>query len=269
MPADTVVLLLPGMSLNATIFPHLDGPTLATDFHAFAPPTPGMAPYVAEVDTLTTHPSWTQAQNRVVVAHSFGGMLALSWLLARSPTARLTTGLVLIGTTAGPMYDAVRLRVAGWGDHEIRVPIAPLIRLWNNPTVTRTMQRLMNAGSLQGHGVDFRTLPYTDDIRIGIAGWHATSWEARRAFREAMRGFDVRERLGEIDVPGIVLHGTRDCYFTTRVAEALAHGLRADLRLVRDAGHVLPLTHGDEVVRAVHDLASRSPQPAPSAASSA
>jgi pimeloyl-ACP methyl ester carboxylesterase len=52
-----------------------------------------------------------------------------------------------------------------------------------------------------------------------------------------------------------VLHGTRDTYFRTPVAEDLAARLpRAELRMVDGARHVLPLTHPDAVQRAVRDL---------------
>jgi 3-oxoadipate enol-lactonase/4-carboxymuconolactone decarboxylase len=76
-----------------------------------------------------------------------------------------------------------------------------------------------------------------------------------RSYRCAMRGFDVRGMLGDIGVPTIVLHGTEDTLFATSVAEDLARRLPdAELRLVEGAGHVLSLTHGEEVRRAVGDL---------------
>jgi pimeloyl-ACP methyl ester carboxylesterase len=118
--------------------------------------------------------------------------------------------------------------------------------------------------------VDFRALPHHDDLRVGIAGWHATDWRARRAFRAAMRGFDVRDRLGAVTVPTVVLHGERDCYFTVGSARELAARLpAAELRVVRGAGHVLSLTHGDAVRNAVRDLLDRAGYGASSVASSA
>jgi len=193
------------------------------------------------------------------VAHSFGGMLALSWLLAHPAVQADLQGLVLIGTTAGPMFESVRLRVAWWGARALRVGIAPLLPLWDSSWVTRGLHRALNRGKKGGHALDFRRLPHHDDIRVGLAGWRATGWEARRAFRSAMRNFDVRDRLGRIAVPAIVLHGDRDCYFTERNARALADGLpRGELRVIPGAGHVLPLTHGDAVHRAVDDLLRRA-----------
>jgi pimeloyl-ACP methyl ester carboxylesterase len=263
------VLLLPGMSLNATIFPDLGLPVLASEFSQYAPSVPGMAPYVERVDALTAAALWRDARFRLVVAHSFGGMLALSWLLAHPETRERVHGLVLIGTTAGPMFDAVRLRVAWWRSRAWRVGVGPLLPLWDSPVVTRGLHQVFNQGVPESRPVDFRALPHHDDIRVGIAGWHATDWRARRAFRGAMRGFDVRDRLGEIPVPTVVLHGEHDCYFTVGSARDLASRLpQGELRIVRGAGHVLSLTHGDAVRGAVSDLLRRAGYSFSAAASS-
>jgi pimeloyl-ACP methyl ester carboxylesterase len=243
------------MSLNATIFPDLPFPTLSPSFSHFAPGVPGMEPYAARLTALAESLAWRQARYRIVVGHSFGGMLALSWLLARPAAAAPVHGLVLISTTAGPMFDAVRLRIAWWRSGALRVGIRPLLPLWNGKRVTRALHRLLNGGQPADGTVDFRNLPHHDDLRVGLAGWQATGWEARRAFRRAMDGFDVRYRLAEITVPTIVLHGGRDCYFPEATARVLAGGLRSsELRVLADAGHVLPLTHGAAVARAVFDL---------------
>jgi pimeloyl-ACP methyl ester carboxylesterase len=255
MPTSAVAMLLPGMSLNATIFPDLPIPTLSPSFSHFAPDGPGMAPYAARLTALAGSPAWAGARRRIVVGHSFGGMLALAWLLARPAAAGPVHGLVLIATTAGPMFHAVRLRVAWWRRRAVRVGIRPLLPLWNGKRVTRTLHRVLNGGYATNGSVDFRTLPHHDDIRVGLAGWQATGWEARRAFRSAMDGFDVRNRLREITVPTIILHGGRDCYFPEATARALAAGLPSgELRVLPDAGHVLPLTHGPAVTSAVLDL---------------
>jgi pimeloyl-ACP methyl ester carboxylesterase len=253
------------MSLNTTVFPDLGVPTIAPEFNAYAPDRPGMDPYVAEADRVLDVPVWREADQRVIVGHSFGGMLALAWLLARPEAARRVHGLVLIGTTAGPMFDDVRLRVLSAGGREWRIGVGSLLPVWNSIPVTRSMQRLVNRGTLATHTVDFRRLRWRGDLAVGLAGWHATAWEARRAFRGAMAGFDVRERLKDIAVPAIVLHGAHDCYFTEGTARTLVSGLgQGELRLLADAGHMLPLTHGDAVLAAVRDLLARAAQPASS-----
>jgi pimeloyl-ACP methyl ester carboxylesterase len=248
------------MSLNATLFPRFDVPTVAADFNRSAPPADRrMEPYLDRVDELAAHAPWTDAKRRIVVGHSFGGMLALAWLLRHGCAGPARAdGLVLVGTTAGPMFDAVRVRLAGAGDREWRVGIRPLLPLWNSVTVTRGLKRLLSGGTLATTDVDFQRLPVRTDVAVGLAGWRNTSWDARRAYRAAMDGFDARHRLREIPVPTIVLHGTRDRLFPTGAARTLAAGLpRGELRLIEGGGHVLPLTHGGAVVSAVEDLLSR------------
>jgi pimeloyl-ACP methyl ester carboxylesterase len=248
------VLALPGMSLNATTFPDFPAPMLAPDFNRFAPPDHrGLATYLDVIDRLAEDPTWREAGRRVVVGHSFGGMVALGWWLRHlgKEPARVD-GLVLIGTTAGPMFDAVRVRVGGLRTREWRVGAGPLVALWHKPAVTRGFKRLM---SRKTQTVDFRRLRHRGDLAVGLAGWRNTDWRARMAYRQAMDGFDVRARLSEIAVPTIVLHGTRDRLFALENARRLADGLpQAELRVIPGAGHVLPLTHGETVVGAVRDL---------------
>jgi pimeloyl-ACP methyl ester carboxylesterase len=252
------------MTMNSTIFPALSIPTTERDFNDLIvgeDGTPEAGPRAMDLYTdlldehLAASTTW-QCPRRVVVAHSFGGMLALSWLLrhgCRGP-ARID-GLVLIATTAGPMYDVVRLRLAHLGPIDARIGVTRLIRLWNAPVVTRNVKRLMSRGRSTATRVDFATLARTTDGALDLAGWRNTDWRAMRTFRIAMRGFDVRRELDGIDVPTIVLHGSEDTIFPPDVGERLAHSLpNAEFRLVTGAAHGLPLTHGAEVVQAVTDL---------------
>jgi pimeloyl-ACP methyl ester carboxylesterase len=263
--ADEVLLLLPGMALNASVFPQFGLPAVGVDFTRLVVEPDGwsaeleakrMGFYVERlVARLRTERQWAAARRRVVVAHSFGGFLALAWQLAsgNDPLARID-GLVLVSTSAGPIYGTVRLRLAGGKGWGLRVPVGPLMRLWNSTTITRLMDRLSGPGGGAGE-VDFQRLRSRSDLAVGLAGWRNTDWRARRSYRFAMRGFDVRNRLSGLSVPAIVLHGARDVYFPLEAARELARLLpRAQLRVVPAAAHTLPLTHGPEVVRAVRDL---------------
>jgi pimeloyl-ACP methyl ester carboxylesterase len=259
---DTVALLLPGMTLNASIFPELGVPTVPVDFTRLVVGPDGWSAELARggigfyverlAQRLAQETAWKMARRRIVVAHSFGGFLALAWQLqhAADPAARID-GLVLIATSAGPLYDAVRLRLVGGERWAVRVPVAGLMPLWNHRGVTRALGRLWapNAGA---GAVDFRALRVRSDLRVGLAGWRNTDWRARRSYRFAMQGFDVRDRLGAVRVPTIVLHGPRDSFFPVDVARDLARRLpRGALRVVPGAAHMLPLTHGQEVLAAV------------------
>lgn len=262
---DDVVLLLPGMTLNASVFPDLGVRSVTVDFTKLVVGPSGwsaeleakrMAFYVERLrERLRGEPAWAKAARRVAVAHSFGGFLALAWQLA-SPSDDLARvdGLVLVGTSAGPIYDAVRLRLLGGERWALRIPVTTLMKLWNNAALTRALGRLALPS---GHPteVDFRRLRLRSDLALGLAGWRNTDWRARRSYRFAMAGFDVRDRLGAITARTMVLHGTRDVFFPLEVARDLARRLpRGELRVVPGAAHTLPLTHGEEVVRAVREL---------------
>ena len=263
----SAALLLPGMSLNASIFPELDMPTVTPDLNRLDLGENGVTPelvrdgfgvYVRLLEEeLAGSRCWRDAR-RLVVAHSFGGMLALLWLLGDSggPPPRVD-GMVLIATTPGPMYQRVKLRVpTPWG-REWRANLGWMVSIWNRPRITRSVKRLLCGGRLEADPVDFRTVEIRSDRQLGVAGWRNTDWRALRSFRYVMGGFDVRRRLGEITVPTIVLHGTEDSLFETEDALRLSRGLpNASLRLIPGAGHALPVTHGEEVVRAVKELSA-------------
>jgi pimeloyl-ACP methyl ester carboxylesterase len=163
--------------------------------------------------------------------------------------------MVLIGTTAGPMFDVVTVRVARTGNREFRIGINTLIKLWNRPGITRLVKRLLTDGSLEARPVDFRLLRHPSDWALDFAGWRNTDWRAMRSYRFALSGFDVRHRLGEVTCRVIVLHGDRDALLPPERGRHLAVGLpKAELRIVEGAGHALPLTHGEVVVKAVREL---------------
>ena len=260
-----VGLLLPGMTLNATIFPDLPVSTLAADFNQLGVGPDGSAGstsaqqlglYVRLLDDLLEEsPAW-QRDRRLIIAHSFGGMLALSWLLHHQGTGLgRVEGLVLIATTAGPMYEAARIRIAKLGRRELRIGSKYIMPLWNREAVTKTVKRLLTHGSLQTQQVDFQQLGRKSDLAVGLAGWRNCGWRARMSFRVAMEGFDARARLPEIEVQTIILHGSDDTFFPIEAAAELARTLpRSELRLIEGAAHCLPLTHGDAVVQAVEDL---------------
>ncbi|NIM51198.1 MAG: alpha/beta fold hydrolase [Gemmatimonadales bacterium] len=257
-----VALLLPGMSFNASIFPNLPLATIAVDFNELALGKNGgevadgkMAIYSRMLDDfLSGVDSWKQ-KRRIVVAHSFGGMLALWWLLShRNEGVARIAGMVLIATTAGPMFDVACLRV-GFLGRNWRVCIKHLLPWWNAPWVTRGVKRLLSHGRLSADRVDFRTIERPSDLSLDLAGWRNTDWRAMRSYRIAMSGFDVRHRLAEVAIPTIVLHGTEDTLFPLEVAEDLVARLpNAELRVITGAGHGLPLTHGEAVVAAVKNV---------------
>jgi pimeloyl-ACP methyl ester carboxylesterase len=265
---QSVVLVLPGMTLNGTIMPPLPVDSLAVDFAQFVPELPDdritMGLYVERLrDVLAGESLWGRPR-RIVVAHSFGGMLALQWLLDTPPDdARLPQGLVLVATTAGPMFDMVRLRIARIGGSQVRIGIRKLIGTWNHPIVTRAVKSVLSPSHALEGRLDFRSFGRVTDLAVDLAGWRNTDWRSMRTFRLAMLGLDLRDRLRSLALPVTILHGTDDALFPLDVARDLAARLpNARLRVVRGAGHVLPLTHGEAVVEAVEEMLGRSQESA-------
>jgi pimeloyl-ACP methyl ester carboxylesterase len=151
------------------------------------------------------------------------------------------------------LFDVVRLRITSrW-----RIPLKRWMPVWNRPAVTRAVKAVLSPSRAKEGQVDFRSLRNPTDAAVDRAGWRNTDWRSMRAFRCALDGFDCRADLPTLSVPTIVLHGDRDSLFPVSVAEDLAGRLpHAELRVVPAAGHALPLTHGQHVVRAVRDLVS-------------
>jgi len=149
----------------------------------------------------------------------------------------------------------VRLRLARLFGREVRVPFAPMLPIWNHPTVTRLVKRALSNGSEFADRVDFSRLAKRSDAALDVAGWRNTDWRAMRSFRIALDGWDVRARVSAIDLPAIILHGTEDTLFPLQAARDLAGMLpNAELRIVEGAGHGLPLTHPEAVRNAVGEL---------------
>ena len=78
----------------------------------------------------------------------------------------------------------------------------------------------------------------------------------------ALRGFDVRERLGRISCPTLILHGTEDRVIAPENAGEVANHISgSDLHLIEGAGHILPVEHPEVVERHLTDfLRARYPE---------
>ena len=93
-----------------------------------------------------------------------------------------------------------------------------------------------------------------------LAALRDTDRSGYAATCEALAGFDVRERLGEIDVPVLAVAGAHDAVTTAEVLREIASGV-ADGRLVvlPDVAHLAPAEAPDEVARLVREHAGRAP----------
>lgn len=162
------------------------------------------------------------AEADVLVGHSLGGAIALAHALRASSALK---GLVLVGTAA-------RLRVRpewieGLGHDSDRV-IAEIVDHFFAPQAPERLKRK----TLE----QMRQL----DPRVILADFQAAD------------GFDVRDRLGGILVPTLVLCGALDRMVPLRHSEALHASLpRSNFVAVDEAGHMVMLERPRSVNEAI------------------
>ncbi|HSJ50127.1 MAG TPA: alpha/beta fold hydrolase [Actinomycetota bacterium] len=88
--------------------------------------------------------------------------------------------------------------------------------------------------------------------------WHGRSRAGERRQWDAMRGWDVSERLGEVVVPVLVLHGSGDRLVDPRNAELLASRIPgAELVILEGAGHAYHVEQPERADAAVLDFVRR------------
>ena len=185
-------------------------------------------PYAVEylVEDLTTVLSDAGVRSAHVVGAGLGGMVALE---AARTTSRVD-GLFLLGTAARG------------GD----IDLDPL---WGTPDDPDALERSLAAG-LSHSFVEARP-----DAVEQMIEWRSeedagrAAWEAQAA---AVDAFDVSDRLYEITVPALVVHGRDDAVWPPERGAALADDLpRGEFRPVEDAGH---LAHVEASRRVNDDL---------------
>lgn len=166
----------------------------------------------------------------VLVGHSMGGAIALAAALAEP--ARVA-GLVLLATGA-------------------RLPVSPMV-------FQAIDVGLEGFGTLLAHAA---YSPHTSpEIVARFAGAPIQARpEVVRADFEACQAFDVRDQLGEIAAPALVLGGADDALVGAGRLQQLAAGLpRAELVTIPAAGHMLMQEAPAEVNAAIRRFVSTLP----------
>ncbi len=167
----------------------------------------------------------------VLVATSMGGLVALE--LALRATERIEA-LVLMSTAA-------RITVS---DESVEI--------WRNVMTGRSPQPFSNAG-------------YGDDVPLEVMreGWALqvqTDPRVRYFDLVAARRADFRTRLGELRLPVLVIHGSKDTIATPADVKALAGGIRgAERAELAGAGHYLYRERPDALHAAIDAFLERLP----------
>jgi pimeloyl-ACP methyl ester carboxylesterase len=164
-------------------------------------------------------------ERAVLAGMSQGGFVSLRAALAHP---ELVDGLILIDTQAGP-EDAALM-----------------------PYYRQLLERWLT------QGMDDELASTIEAIIMGAGYADAERWKAiwkqlqpdnvQQLFTTLAERDDITNRLGEIRVPTLVIHGDQDAAISLDRAHALADGLAdAELVVIDGAGHASNLTHPDAV----------------------
>jgi pimeloyl-ACP methyl ester carboxylesterase len=168
----------------------------------------------------------------VLAGMSQGGFLSLRAAL-RYP--EMVRALILIDTQAGQENP------------EVMPYYKSLLDRWNTDGMDDEMAGIISSLIL-GQGWE------------GNAAWEA-QWKAmdqdnvNQAFTTLATREDLHDRLAEIDIPAIVIHGEQDMSIAMELAQRLTDGLpQSELTVIPGAGHASNLTHPDAVTPAIESF---------------
>jgi 3-oxoadipate enol-lactonase len=166
----------------------------------------------------------------VIVGMSQGGFVALRLALAHPERV---SGLILLSTQAGTE------------DPEKAALYGAMLDVWEDEGLNDQLAETIAAIILGSEWSE--RAPW-------IAKWRQQPRSLLRPAFEALVGReDIHDRLGEIYVPALVVHGTADAAIEMELAERLCAGLANSrpLVVIEGGGHACNLTHPIPVNRAV------------------
>jgi proline iminopeptidase len=185
-----------------------------------------------------------------VLGHSFGGHVALEYAL-RYPNS--LSHLILLDT-GGDSW---------WSQHN-----APelLAKRGFNAAAVQAARRFFN-GQLEPDEFFRITMKYARAYYYNASLWtmarsvlHGLDLKVRPeaaifGYSKLLHGWTVIDRLGEINVPTLVMAGRDDFLFPPECQVALAGGIaNARLEFIERAGHEAPSEQPAEVMRAIRDF---------------
>ena len=188
------------------------------------------------------------ARNAVVAGHSMGGMAAQAFAIAHPDvvSARVRA-LALVSTGASDI-----------GETGPRGKLAP--RVLGGSQVNRFMSH-PRLGPFLVRGTMGRRATLSN-LRAMQDTFCETEPAARAGFYKAMAAMDLSEGVARVDVPVVVVSGTRDqliAHSTSRRLADLINGARFEA--LPDAGHMLPLETPDVLANVLEQLAAASAVP--------
>jgi pimeloyl-ACP methyl ester carboxylesterase len=234
------VVLLEGLGYGRWMWNWQTDPLHEAGYETLVPDTRGtgdsdapegpytMAAFAADLEAVLAD---ADVESAHVVGASMGGMIAQTYAVEYDRTRSLT----LLCSSHG-------------GEEAVETPPETQQRMYATPEG-------LDAGELIRH----RMAPaLTDEFREAnpevidrIVEWRLDSDapdHAREAQAAAVAAFDIADRLDEVAVPTLVMHGTDDRVVPVENGRQLARAIAdAELELVAGAPHLLFITHDEAV----------------------
>ena len=196
--------------------------------------------YVAGVEGVRAH---LGVPTFVLLGHSHGGFVAQAYALAHPDHLR---GLILYDTTptTGPEWQKdVESNVAWFKDEPWFAEAQDGLAHETSATTDEEMTAVFRHefplyfAEWTRRAKEFEL--YRDQVQISVAPGKATTDSTASSSVGVAPVFDVRERLGEIHAPTLVIVGRRDFVTSTRWADMLHAGIRGSrLLLLEHSGHM-------------------------------
>lgn len=211
----------------------------------------------AMADALDALRSELAAERVLLLGSSYGGFVSLVYALRH---AQHVAGLLLVDTAASYGFRAESLEVARQrGTPEM---LHALDRLWNDALGSDAEFERDWTTILPLY---FHAAPADQVQRIAAATTYRLA--TRKAVLPTFRNYDVRDRLGDISAPALVIVGQHDWITSVGQAQALASGLpKARLVVFEQSGHAPFVDEPETFQRVVRDWVIPYAQPGGGAA---
>ena len=193
----------------------------------------------------------------VLVGHSIGGMIALE-LCVMWPdlVGTVVKGLVLANTTYGPAAETL---IGGAAVARLeRLTRRPLDVIGSQAGHLDRLRKIIRpsdaifwgvAITAFGPGASAKQIDFTYDMLAETPS--DMVFDLVRSYRD----FDVRDRLGDVDVPALVIGGTNDRLTVCKASEEIAAALPLGrLELLEGCGHMSMLERHRDFNRMVQDF---------------
>jgi pimeloyl-ACP methyl ester carboxylesterase len=187
-------------------------------------------------------------RDAVVAGHSMGGMAAQAFAINhRQVLAERVAAVALVSTASSDLALSGPAHM-----------LAPLFL--GSPRINRFISHA-RLGPVLMRGTMGRK-PTLSNLRAMQDTFAATDPSSRADFYRAIAAMDLNEGLADVDVPVMVISGTRDQLVAHKNSRRLADLIEgARFEAVRDAGHMVPLETPDVVADLLERLASESASP--------